>query len=458
MAPLQSQAPARLSEISKQLRELQSENYEKSNEIDRLNRKMKILTDLKGVSVADTQSALEKACEGQAFAELKSQVVTLKRQLAEVEELQQQEQPEQQQNEQEEEQQKEQTERVAGLELRVAELEEIEDNLREELNHLEAQLHESNVDARVAEANKRAHQLKVANDKLTASNAKLTPAIFKLRSAMDFFKKQNAALKGQNLMFAAKIMELNGKAKEKAELTSTKDENTTKVPQQSPTSKLRATENGAEDQVKKIQLESKPQATEDGIEEQVETEQPKSSPGENENETKQLAQNTQPIIRTVPASITISEDETEGTASFVGSPIVSKSSTDDAPPDADTLTRESPNKISRTSSMLVDETVVCETPALLNLTKEAMAAIKAKDLVEGEKKLQQVYKELTIDSKSPLKGKPTKNMFSWRSGKDQDYKSRQVLALTKQAYKLIHANKTKEAKTKVKQALQKIAE
>jgi len=70
-----------LSELSKQLRALQSKNQSQATEIDRLERKIRILSDLKGISIGDLQNALRSACEGEAFADMLDQISSLRFQL-----------------------------------------------------------------------------------------------------------------------------------------------------------------------------------------------------------------------------------------------------------------------------------------------------------------------------------------------------------------------------------------
>mmetsp|Transcript_14827 Transcript_14827/g.26789 ORF Transcript_14827/g.26789 Transcript_14827/m.26789 type:complete len:526 (-) Transcript_14827:443-2020(-) len=61
-----------LSELSIQLRKLQSEKNAQANEIDRLQRQLRILSELKGVSVSDVQTGLQAACEAEAHGELRA--------------------------------------------------------------------------------------------------------------------------------------------------------------------------------------------------------------------------------------------------------------------------------------------------------------------------------------------------------------------------------------------------
>ena len=66
-----------LYELSIQLRKLQADTNEKANEIDRLERQLRILSELKGVSVSDLQHSLRQACEAEAHGELRALVGTL---------------------------------------------------------------------------------------------------------------------------------------------------------------------------------------------------------------------------------------------------------------------------------------------------------------------------------------------------------------------------------------------
>ena len=63
-----------LSELSVQLRKLQNSLSEKNNEIDRLERQIRILSDLKGISIHELREALRLACEGEAHGELRALV------------------------------------------------------------------------------------------------------------------------------------------------------------------------------------------------------------------------------------------------------------------------------------------------------------------------------------------------------------------------------------------------
>jgi predicted nucleic acid-binding Zn-ribbon protein len=63
-----------LSELSVQLRKLQNENNAQANEIDRLERQIRILSELKGISIHEIRDALRVACEGEAHGELRSVV------------------------------------------------------------------------------------------------------------------------------------------------------------------------------------------------------------------------------------------------------------------------------------------------------------------------------------------------------------------------------------------------
>ena len=63
-----------LSELSVQLRKLQNENNAQASEIDRLERQIRILSELKGVSIQEIRDSLRTACEGEAHGELRAVV------------------------------------------------------------------------------------------------------------------------------------------------------------------------------------------------------------------------------------------------------------------------------------------------------------------------------------------------------------------------------------------------
>ena len=126
-----SSGPTSLSELSKQLRVLQGTNQSQSSTIERLERQLKIMSDLKGVSVADLKSALADACQSEAYSELLAQVSSLQAQLANVKGLSRAPV-----NNQVEFEQEASSNQIAALELRAGELEEIEEGLRKELKRL----------------------------------------------------------------------------------------------------------------------------------------------------------------------------------------------------------------------------------------------------------------------------------------------------------------------------------
>jgi len=138
----------RLSELSKQLRMLQSENYDKGNEVERLERKLKIMADLKGVSIGDLKLALHTACEGEAFNELRSQVVTLRNQLALTGDVSSKSPS----SAKKIFENAATSNKIINLELRVGELEEVEENLRAEVAKLYKQLRTQTAKATELEA------------------------------------------------------------------------------------------------------------------------------------------------------------------------------------------------------------------------------------------------------------------------------------------------------------------
>lgn len=70
-----------LSELSIQLRKLQTEKNAQANEIDRLERQLRILSELKGISISGLQDALKAACEAEAHGELRNIVGKLQAQV-----------------------------------------------------------------------------------------------------------------------------------------------------------------------------------------------------------------------------------------------------------------------------------------------------------------------------------------------------------------------------------------
>lgn len=116
---------AGLSELSKQLRILQAKNESQNVEINRLERQLRILADLQGISVNDLRKALEDACASEAFEELQNRVLKLKYDLeaatmAKKAELRKDEA----------------APHIANLELRVGELEEVEEKQMREIRVL----------------------------------------------------------------------------------------------------------------------------------------------------------------------------------------------------------------------------------------------------------------------------------------------------------------------------------
>jgi len=63
-----------LSELSVQLRKLQNENNAQASEVDRLERQIRILSELRGVSIHELRETLRLACEGEAHGELRAVV------------------------------------------------------------------------------------------------------------------------------------------------------------------------------------------------------------------------------------------------------------------------------------------------------------------------------------------------------------------------------------------------
>lgn len=138
---------AGLSELSKQLRILQAKNEAQSVEINRLERQLRILADLQGISVADLRKALEDACANEAFGELQHRVAKLRAEL-EAAML----------SKQREGQRETAAPHIANLELRIGELEEIEERHRREIQHLYDELGHERAKATRLEAESAQHK------------------------------------------------------------------------------------------------------------------------------------------------------------------------------------------------------------------------------------------------------------------------------------------------------------
>ena len=120
---------AGLSELSKQLRIFQAKNEGQWIEINRLERQLRILADLQGISVTDLRQALSEACANEAFGELQHRVASLRTQLEAAHVAKQAELKKDAAAHQ-----------IATLELRIGELEEVEDSKRDEIQQLYQQL------------------------------------------------------------------------------------------------------------------------------------------------------------------------------------------------------------------------------------------------------------------------------------------------------------------------------
>ena len=125
-------AGAGLSELSKQLRIFQAKNESQAVELNRLERQLRILADLQGISVADMRRALEEACQNEAFGELQHRVASLRAQL-EAASLMKKPSAASTQDEAK-------AHKIANLELRIGELEEIEEKQQATIQRLYEQL------------------------------------------------------------------------------------------------------------------------------------------------------------------------------------------------------------------------------------------------------------------------------------------------------------------------------
>ena len=145
-----------LSELSKQLRLLQNKNQKQSLEIDKLQRQLRILSELQNVNVNDIRSALELACQAEAYGELQTRITSLR---AELEVVQLTTASTNSSSKTDaatatppgtnmpspEEVQKGQI--MANYELRIGELEELDEQRRQEIHKLYTQLQNQQTDS-----------------------------------------------------------------------------------------------------------------------------------------------------------------------------------------------------------------------------------------------------------------------------------------------------------------------
>ena len=119
-----------LSALAKRLREMQRISSQQASEIERLERQLRIASDVKNCSVADIKSELARACQGEADGELTRRVAQLE---AELRGAQTKLEDAERHTSKSVAFERENASRtIANLELRVGELEETEENLRAE--------------------------------------------------------------------------------------------------------------------------------------------------------------------------------------------------------------------------------------------------------------------------------------------------------------------------------------
>jgi hypothetical protein len=138
---------AGLSELSKQLRILQAKNESQAVDINRLERQLRILAELQGISVADLRKALEDACANEAFGELQHRVAKLRAELEAASIAKRAEFAKDAA-----------APHIANLELRVGELEEVEEKHQTEIHHLYEQLRHERERATRLEAERDQHK------------------------------------------------------------------------------------------------------------------------------------------------------------------------------------------------------------------------------------------------------------------------------------------------------------
>lgn len=118
-----------LSELSKQLRIQQAKNQQQESYIDRLERQLRILLELKGISLKEIKASLDRASEAEAHGEMRNRVKELTSQL-EVNEL---DKSFKRNTDVSFFEKKAVAKKMANLELQVGELKEVEGSMRSEV-------------------------------------------------------------------------------------------------------------------------------------------------------------------------------------------------------------------------------------------------------------------------------------------------------------------------------------
>jgi hypothetical protein len=156
-----------LSELSKQLRVFQAKNESQSIEMDRLQRQLRILSDLEGIPLKDLRRALEDACESEAHGELQHRVASLRAQLEAASLARQAVHHDSAAQHQ-----------LATLELRIGELEELDEKQGEEIWGLYVQLvsnktHTTRLQGELEDETSRASRLEAELEKQRAETTHL---------------------------------------------------------------------------------------------------------------------------------------------------------------------------------------------------------------------------------------------------------------------------------------------
>eukprot|EP00339_Tiarina_fusa_P013060 CAMPEP_0117023920 /NCGR_PEP_ID=MMETSP0472-20121206/17812_1 /TAXON_ID=693140 ORGANISM="Tiarina fusus, Strain LIS" /NCGR_SAMPLE_ID=MMETSP0472 /ASSEMBLY_ACC=CAM_ASM_000603 /LENGTH=769 /DNA_ID=CAMNT_0004730195 /DNA_START=225 /DNA_END=2534 /DNA_ORIENTATION=+ len=186
---------AGLSELSKQLRILQAKNESQAVDINRLERQLRILAELQGISVADLRKALEDACANEAFGELQHRVAKLRAELEAASIAKRAEFAKDAA-----------APHIANLELRVGELEEVEEKHQTEIHHLYEQLRHERERATRLEAERDQHKKDAQEylDKLNKERARFARLEASFQEQMQKHMEEQAKKMQQLAVQAAK--------------------------------------------------------------------------------------------------------------------------------------------------------------------------------------------------------------------------------------------------------------
>jgi len=184
-----------MSELAKQLRHLQAKNEHQDAEIDRLERKLRIMSEMgkarsgagAGASASEIRVQLEKACQQEAHNELLNQVQSLQAQLeaALMKNSGDSTAAAANNGNNTTNNNKDKDNEISNLQLRIGELEELEESLRLEMNELYSKLQDKSFESKT---------LQIANSDKDLEMGKLRNKIEQLEKDLQYERKEKECL------------------------------------------------------------------------------------------------------------------------------------------------------------------------------------------------------------------------------------------------------------------------